>query len=79
MKNFTAQLITKCAKQDVRLAKENGQITICGTKIGNVDILFSFETNLFQAVNGRSGVKITDTMPAEKMVSFISGIYVVEN
>lgn len=75
----TASFLLKYAKSDLNTAKKHGQVCICGTKKGNVEIRFIHETKLFQAVNfNNSNIEITDQLPANEMIVFIASIYIVE-
>ena len=73
-----ATILNKYAKRDLNAAKKHGQLAICGTKKGNVEIQ-SLSNNLFQAVNFNNGnIKLTEVIPAKEMIDFIAGIYIVE-
>lgn len=75
----TASFLLKYAKSDLNTAKKHGQVCICGTQKGNVEIRFDFETKLFQAVNfNNTNIEITQPMPANEMAIFIASIYTVE-
>ena len=70
--------LLKYAKSDLAKAKKYGQIAICQTQKGNVEIEYNFGTGLFQAANfNNTNIKLTDPIPAKEMVIFIANIYVV--
>ena len=78
--NNIQAILTKYAKSDLSKAKKYGQVAICGTQKGNVEIEYNFETKLFHAANfNNTNIKLTGPIAAKEMTAFIAGIYVVEN
>lgn len=75
--NTPADFLLKFAKSDLNYAKKHGQLAICGTQVGNVEVRFLHESKLFEVVNfNNTNIKITNPMPLKEMIPFIAGIYV---
>jgi hypothetical protein len=77
--NAIAALLLKYAKSDLRIAKKNGCVAICGTQQGNVEIEFFPADKTFQASNfNNTNIKLTGIVSEKEMLAFVAGIYVVE-
>lgn len=75
----TTNALIKFAKQDLRLAKKNGEIAIFDTKKGVIELQYYSSMNLFKAVNfNNTLVEHTGLVDSKEMISFLSLNYTID-
>lgn len=71
----TKNILIKYANQDINLAKKQGHLAVCETKVGNVEITFNGQS--FDIRNFNSGEIISLNMTKKQAVEKLSTLYVV--
>ncbi len=70
---FTA--LKEYANEDANIAKENGAMSITGTKRGVINV--NYDNGFFQAYNNR-GEQLTGSMEQNRFENWLTDQYVVE-
>jgi hypothetical protein len=68
------EIRSKAAETDLRCVRRNGQMTICGTKLGNLDVMYDGNTYII----GNKGVELLCGKKAD-VKAFLAQQYVVLN